>query len=59
MMFMRKPFFPLWAALLAIFLSGCGVAPTRMGEGVRGAIDRTEDQRSASDQKIIFKPSNP
>jgi hypothetical protein len=44
--------------LVTTLLVGCGVTPTRIGEGVRSAIDRTEDRRSASDQKIIYKPAD-
>jgi hypothetical protein len=40
-------------------LVGCGVVPTRIGEGVRSVIDHTEDARTGSDQKIYFRPANP
>jgi hypothetical protein len=49
----------LMILLFASFMTACGVAPTRIGEGIRSAIDSTEDKRPASDQKIIFKQTNP
>ncbi len=43
--------------LVAIcLLSSCGSAPTRIGEGVRGAIDRAEDKRDSDSEKIIYLP---
>jgi hypothetical protein len=41
--------------VIACLVTACGVTPTRIGEGVRGVIDRTEDKRSDSDA-IIYYP---
>ena len=42
--------------IVAFLLSSCGSAPTRIGEGVRGAIDRAEDKRDSDSEKIIYLP---
>ncbi len=56
---MKKKHLYLSCLLILGHLSGCGVIPTRIGEDVRSVIDRTEDKRTGSDQKIYFRPANP
>jgi hypothetical protein len=56
---MKKNYLYLSCLLILSHLSGCGVTPTRIGEGVRSVIDHTEDNRTGSDQKIYFRPATP
>jgi hypothetical protein len=43
--------------VMCLSIFACGSTPTEMGEKVRGVIDRTEDQRPDSDDKVIYKDS--